>query len=307
MRFINASVCGAIAVMAILASARTASAQCSAWTCNGSSIISTTTPHVGVGTSNPSDAMEVATGAAGRLRISSDDASHNGNGGVLMVIGGVSQWSVSSYTTGGPDTPQNFFQIYDQPNNRNALLMKHGSNSFAQFGGDVVPNTDTAYNSGGPSNRWNKVFALNGVITGSDARQKKDIADLKYGLQQILKLRPVTYRWKVGPDKDTHVGLLAQEVEKVIPEIVKHGPTPSDPLGMNYSELVPVLIASAQAQQKIINDQQERIARLERRAGVATTVPPFGAVGAGVSVAALPLVGAVVVFRRRRRIVEKSA
>jgi MYXO-CTERM domain-containing protein len=302
MRLTKRTIIGSIGALGLLLIGRTAAAQCSAWTCNGASNIYTTTAHVGVGTSTPQDNMEVATGAGGRLRISSDDANHNGNGGVHLFIGNISQWSVASYTVGGPDIPINYFQIYDQPNGKNALLMQHGSNSLATFGGDVRPSSDNAYKSGGSSNRWTAVYAVNGTIQTSDARQKKDIAELKYGLKQVLKLRPVTFRWKTGPDKDTHLGLLAQDVEKVIPEVVKHGEAPSDALGMNYAELVPVLVASVQAQQKIIDEQQERISRLEHRSGIASNSSSSGIIGASLGIAALPAFGLVFAFRRRRRV-----
>ena len=56
--------------------------------------------------------------------------------------------------------------------------------------------------------------------TASDMSLKKNITDTKYGLDDIMKLRGVDYDWK-REDMGRDVGVLAQEVEAVIPEIVK--------------------------------------------------------------------------------------
>jgi hypothetical protein len=75
---------------------------------------------------------------------------------------------------------------------------------------------------------------------------KENITDTKYGLDDIMKLRGVDFDWKrKGRGRD--VGVLAQEVEAVIPELVKE----HDGLNgrerfksVDYNKLVPVLIES---------------------------------------------------------------
>src|SRR5262249_37607223 len=137
--------------------------------------------------------------------------------------------------------------------------------SYSKFGGDVIPSRDNAYKLGGDVWRWSQVWATNGILQTSDLRMKKDVCDLRYGLGEILKLRPVSFRWKTGPDTErTHLGLVAQEVEKVLPELVVHGDSPADPLGMDYAGLIPVLVKAVQAQQREIEEQDARVARLER-------------------------------------------
>ena len=125
-------------------------------------------------------------------------------------------------------------------------------------GGTIRPDTDNSRDLGTPTFRWDDVFATNGVIQTSDRRAKKDIKSLSYGLDEIMQLRPVTYKWKKDPDKGNQVGLIAQEVQKVINEIV-YDPTldkVSDEdgnlvsrenadqlkLGISYSALIPVII-----------------------------------------------------------------
>ncbi len=59
------------------------------------------------------------------------------------------------------------------------------------------------------------------VVPPSDGRLKKDIKDSPYGLAQLLKLRPVSYRWKsTTEDPGVQVGLIAQEVRGVVPEVI---------------------------------------------------------------------------------------
>src|ERR1043165_9175707 len=125
--------------------------------------------------------------------------------------------------------------------------------------GNVLPYADGFQLLGSPTNRWSAVYALNGTIQTSDARLKREIANLKYGLSQVMRLRSVSFQWKDGNDKGTHLGLLAQEVAAVLPEAVQKGASASAPLGMNYSELIPVLIKAIQEQQGTIERAQAEI------------------------------------------------
>jgi len=54
----------------------------------------------------------------------------------------------------------------------------------------------------------------------SDARVKQNVTTLGYGLSEVLRLRPVTFNWKDRPHRGRQLGLIAQEVESVLPELV---------------------------------------------------------------------------------------
>jgi SMC interacting uncharacterized protein involved in chromosome segregation len=101
---------------------------------------------------------------------------------------------------------------------------------------------------------WSVVYAANGVINTSDIRLKDNIEEIGYGLESIMKLDPVSFTWKDGSDKNRKLGLIAQDVDKVISEVVDKGNDPAQTLGINYSELVPVLIKGIQEQQKQIEN-----------------------------------------------------
>ena len=91
---------------------------------------------------------------------------------------------------------------------------------------------------------------------------KKNIHDLPYGLAEVLKLKPVGYNWKnnTGGNK---IGLIAQEVRKIIPEVVV-GDEAKENLGMNYAELVPVLINAIKEQQQQIDVLKKEIQALKK-------------------------------------------
>jgi hypothetical protein len=129
----------------------------------------------------------------------------------------------------------------------------------------VSPSIDNTYSLGKSGFRWSAVWSANGTIQTSDARLKTNIHPLQYGLKEVLQMRPVSYNWKndaslAGPK----IGLLAQEVKKLVPEVVV-GDEEKENLGMNYSELVPVLINAVKEQQSQIDDIKSRINTLRSK------------------------------------------
>ena len=85
-----------------------------------------------------------------------------------------------------------------------------------------------------------------GINETSDVRWKKDITTLTHVLAKVLEMRGVSYKWRTDEfpqkqfDKDTQIGLIAQEVEKYFPELVE---TDRDGFkSVEYSKLVAVLI-----------------------------------------------------------------
>ena len=93
-----------------------------------------------------------------------------------------------------------------------------------------------------------------------------------------MKLHPVSYKWIKNPDGNDgpkRLGLLAQEVQTVLPETVRDWcykadektgnliKMPAATLGLQYDAIIPVLIKGMQEQQKIIATLEERISKLE--------------------------------------------
>jgi hypothetical protein len=109
-------------------------------------------------------------------------------------------------------------------------------------------------------------FNSNGIAETSDKRFKKDIQGLTGALENLEKLNGVSYNWKVEefPERNfsdrTEIGVIAQELEKVYPELVS-----TDKNGyksVQYSHLVPVLIEAIKDQQKSITGLESNLAEL---------------------------------------------
>jgi hypothetical protein len=129
--------------------------------------------------------------------------------------------------------------------------------------GIVAPSVDNTWSLGKSTLKWTAVYAVNGTIQTSDARMKTNIEPLNYGLKEIILMQPVRYSWKNDP-LSSKIGLIAQEVEKLVPEVVA-GDEKKENLGMNYGELVPVLINAVKEQQQLIDDIQNRIEVLKKK------------------------------------------
>jgi len=89
--------------------------------------------------------------------------------------------------------------------------------------------------------------------TASDSRLKKDVKDIEYNTETILKLRPVSFLYKKG-EQHRQLGFIAQEVKEHVPEIVDG--SEDTYYGVSYDKLVPVLV-------KTIQELNERIKKLE--------------------------------------------
>jgi hypothetical protein len=144
-----------------------------------------------------------------------------------------------------------------------------------EFTSQLAPVTDDLRDLGTSTRRWDDVWATNGMINTSDINDKNNVHSIDYGLDEIMKLRPVSFTWKNRPERGTKLGLIAQELETVIPEVVANAARipavnsePSEPctrLGVYYSDLIPVLIKAVQEQQLMIENLQTEIAELKKR------------------------------------------
>ncbi len=98
------------------------------------------------------------------------------------------------------------------------------------------------------------------VVHSSDVRLKTHIRTIPDALNRVLKLRGVKFEWKKdsGRDKDPapgpHIGLIAQEVETVFPELVKTGPDGYKFVA--YANVTAILVEAVKQQQKIIEKQK---------------------------------------------------
>jgi hypothetical protein len=109
----------------------------------------------------------------------------------------------------------------------------------------------------------------------SDARLKTNIAPLESATDKIMALNPCTYQWKSDVESTetdhnntittkTHIGFIAQEVEKIMPELVHpiDHPAGSDYKGVNTTDLIPYLVRMIQENQQCIDSLRTEIRAL---------------------------------------------
>jgi len=136
---------------------------------------------------------------------------------------------------------------------------------FANFPGSVQSDPQALNVCGNV--RTSGSIVSNAFLCSSDLRFKKDIRELNNSLQNVLELKGVSYNWKTnefdrhGFSDDTQIGLIAQDVEKVYPELVSTGEQGYK--SVDYQSLSAVLVEAIKEQQKTIESLELRLAALE--------------------------------------------
>lgn len=146
-----------------------------------------------------------------------------------------------------------------------SALSSNASTGLAYWGTGGIQITGGAWKTGGGS--WSVL---------SDARIKKDVHSLSWGLDQLREVRPVTYKYNglggAAEDGRLQVGVIAQELEKIFPEMVttrKAKLHPTDATQTDIKVVDPsaftfVLINAVKEQQALIERQERRIASIEQ-------------------------------------------
>jgi hypothetical protein len=230
----------------------------------------TSTGVVGIGTTSPSSSYDLTIGTGGLLV--------NGSTTTSNIAGRLRINSTSSTT-------------YDLQVDGDAYIT-----SGLRVGSTTSPPTNGIWASG--DIRTGSRFIQNSSTTGtgtamirtstgelrpqsSTIRVKEQITDLQVDRNAILSLRPVRYRLKPALGGSEEVGLIAEEVEKLVPSLVVYGPARSwkddsgipevdefgaeivdfnqqEPYSVHYDRLAVYLL-------EIIKQQEERIRSLEEK------------------------------------------
>jgi trimeric autotransporter adhesin len=99
----------------------------------------------------------------------------------------------------------------------------------------------------------NRTFDGTFTTSTSDIRLKENVKTLNGGLDKVLQLRGVSFNWKSNPEYGNQIGFIAQEVEKVIPELVFTNEVDGYK-GVNYAEVAAVMVEAIK-ELKAENDQ----------------------------------------------------
>ena len=106
-----------------------------------------------------------------------------------------------------------------------------------------------------------------GTTLSSDLRLKSNVVPLSDGLSSIMQLNPVHYTKKTSLAATAYTleenGFIAQEIQKVLPFIVKEGEGVDKLLSVDYTSLIALLTKAIQEQQQQIQTQQEKIEELQ--------------------------------------------
>jgi hypothetical protein len=206
----------------------------------------------------------------------------------LQIIGGVSTDAANTITNSNLEVGTGDYGVYiRQMGEANGIGGAHWANQIIgkdgntleiyTFGGQslvfgvnstekmrIASNGSVGIGTTTPSSAYK--LDVSGTIAAvsfnynSDRSLKKNIATIKDPLNKILNLRGVTFNWK--KDNTPGVGLIAQEVETVFPELVTEG---NGIKSVQYGNLVAPLIEAVKAQQKEINNLEARINILEKK------------------------------------------
>lgn len=111
----------------------------------------------------------------------------------------------------------------------------------------------------------------NSIAGSSDARFKSNINPIENSLQKVQQLRGVTFDWKTKefPERafndNRAMGFIAQEVEKVLPEVVQTEKTAEGYKSVQYDKVVALLVEAIKEQQKQIQVLQKEIKKIKKR------------------------------------------
>lgn len=153
----------------------------------------------------------------------------------------------------------------------NALTV-NATTGIASVAASFRPASDNAMTLGASGARWSSIWSATGTIQTSDVRQKTAIEPSNLGLDFILALAPVQYRWRTGgmedgaprPGRRTHYGLLAQQVldalggQDFAGHILADPADPESEQGLRYDAFIAPLVMA-------IHELEARLSALERR------------------------------------------
>jgi hypothetical protein len=225
---------------------------------------------IGIGLPAPRSSLEVTgdwTGERGALELSGHKPTIRLTGGSdladrswIMHLGGNGPGDLEFYKK-SPSDPNWVFRMALTENGITKIPRLQLGNKWLLSGeGDAHANDDwlrlfnihnTDYFGGFAAGR---LWSIGGVVHGSDLRLKTDVSSLDRMVDKILALRGVRFKWRTASDGDSYrIGLIAQEVERVLPEVIETGPDGMK--GINEAGLVAAIITA-------IKDQQAELSAL---------------------------------------------
>ena len=188
-------------------------------------------------------------------------------GGALQFVG--TDGAASAFNFG----PNNEAKIFFNTSPSNALVISgSAANGGVTISGSAV-NIETFVGIGVGEGNATHALTLpdtsgpagqakaNAFLSYSSIRYKGDVKPLKSAIDTISKLQGVSYNWKDTGKKD--FGFIAEEVGKVLPEIVEWSADPEYANTMDYTRIISFLVEAVKEQQKKIDFLAEKLDKLD--------------------------------------------
>jgi hypothetical protein len=211
---------------------------------------STSANGLNLNASNASGNISLLIGGSQAVKITSGRrmllATDTDTGAVINVSGSYMGYPVS---------------IEAQSGGGQLALTRGGAVGEFYMGGTTGGTTELYVRSGG-SGGVRLDAGTTGWVSASDIRLKDIEKPIENAVQSLQGLQTIYYSWKASQDKKLHLGLIAQEVEAVFPEIVSESSI-DEMKGVNYMGLIPVLIKAIQEQKTQIEELKSRVDQLE--------------------------------------------
>jgi len=106
------------------------------------------------------------------------------------------------------------------------------------------------------------IYATENIVAYSDRRAKENIITIDNALDKVMSIRGVFYNRINDEKKVQQIGVIAQELEPIIPQAVTYCDV-NDEYGVSYGNLAGLFIEAIKEQQQTINKQSEEIAELK--------------------------------------------
>ena len=133
---------------------------------------------------------------------------------------------------------------------------------------DLNVGTETA-NICGISSTGELLMETDDVCTVSSRRFKENITELTYGLDKVMELNPVFFKYKESfkSGQGRKIGFIAEDMAEVIPEVVSYNEDGSTD-SVDYKVLTSLLTKAIQEQQAQIEELKQELEALSTKAGI---------------------------------------
>jgi hypothetical protein len=134
----------------------------------------------------------------------------------------------------------------------------------ATFSSSVTATTGIFTNYAGGGTTGASLDNTGQIVRTSSIELKNNISNIKYGLNDLLKIKPISFNWidenKFGNENEN--GFIAEDVYTIIPNVIG---SDANGIFMDYTKLIPILTKAIQEQQALIKALEQRIINLENK------------------------------------------